>query len=143
MLTGKQKVEQLNEIKISHKEELKQFDMSLVLQLDQKVSNDLSSYNTVMSRSVYIDYVMVTAGLKRCFLGDRPAANSRARRSSRILCNHEFHGYQSADALAGFYIKVEQNANAELGSIEGAIYLKLTVCDILYFHKINLLSNMG
>lgn len=37
LLTGRQKVEQLNEIKVSHKEELKQFDMSLVLQLDQKV----------------------------------------------------------------------------------------------------------
>ncbi|KAI4464151.1 digeorge syndrome critical region 6 dgcr6 family member [Holotrichia oblita] len=38
-MTAEEKVKKLNEMKVAQKEELRQFDMSLVLQLDQKVAD--------------------------------------------------------------------------------------------------------
>lgn len=37
-MTAEEKVKKLNDMKVAQKEEVRQFDMSLVLQLDQKVS---------------------------------------------------------------------------------------------------------
>lgn len=37
-LSAEEKVKKLNEMKVTQKDDSKQFDMSLVLQLDQKVS---------------------------------------------------------------------------------------------------------
>lgn len=50
-------MEKLNLLKITQKQELKQFDMSLVLQLDQKVScshniNELISKSTLQMQTV-------------------------------------------------------------------------------------------
>lgn len=39
-ITAEQKVKKLNDMKLAQKDDLKQFDMSLVLQLDQKVYGD-------------------------------------------------------------------------------------------------------
>lgn len=48
-LNSEKKVEELRKLMIKQKEELKQFDMSLVLQLDQKVNNLICFLNKYLT----------------------------------------------------------------------------------------------